>query len=138
MNKSMAVFAVIEGIPKHKEEILMIQDRKKPLPRMWKLIGGTTEDEESASWTILREVNEEIGINIIPPTEKDIVLKKELQKYTFVAFRARYYNGSIRRGGEISKLDFFTREEIIQMMQNGEIVSNHAEALKKYLELAGQ
>lgn len=138
MNKGMAVFAVIEGIPKHEAEIPMIQDKNKPLPRMWKLIGGTTEDGESASWTILREVNEEIGINIIPPTEKDIVLKKELQKYIFMAFKAKYYNGSIRQGSEISKLYFFTREEIVQMMQNGEIVSNHAEALKKYLGLTGQ
>ncbi len=138
MNKGMAVFAVIEGIPKHEAEIIMIQDKNKPLPRMWKLIGGTTEDGESASWTILREVNEEIGINIIPPTEKDIILKKELQKHIFVTFKAKYYNGSIRRGSEISKLNFFSSEEVVQMIQNGEIVPNHAEALKKYLELTGQ
>ena len=71
--KSCVVFVVVKGVPGYEGYIPLIQEKNKPEPRLWKLIGGTRENFESLENTASREVKEEIGIDIVVD---DIIYEK--------------------------------------------------------------
>lgn len=127
-----SVFGIIEGIPGYEEKIPMIQEKGywKDEDRKWKFHGGKGEFGENPDFTLIRELQEEIKINIFfPPTE---VFRKEMPGHTFIGMRGKYYSGDIILGEEVERINFFTRQEAEDLIRLGKILPNHAEILKAY------
>jgi len=137
--KGCVVFVVVKGMPGHEEDIAMVQEKNKPTPKLWKLAGGTKENGEFLEATAYREIHEELGIVLKALSEDDIIYRAELNgkygSYDFVLFEGRYYSGAIQIGSEIERIEFFTKNQIAEMIKNKQIVKNHALALKSYLNL---
>ena len=129
--KGCAVFAIIEGLPQ--EKILLIHDKGKPAPAAWKLPGGKAEDGECPEFALIRELSEEVKINVIPPTEIDVIFEKDLGNHIFKVFKARYHSGEICAGEEIEWIKLFSIEEIKAMIIGNQILPKHAMALTKYI-----
>jgi len=128
---------MIEGIPGHNGCIPLIQEKNKPAPKLWKLVGGTKEIGESLEVTARREVREEIGIVIRSVSEDSIIYEKEMNNgfgpYDFLLAEGRYLGGEIKLGDEVERVDFFTPAQIKEMIKNRQIVKNHADALRACL-----
>jgi len=137
-NGSMSVFAVVEGMPSDDKKIPLIREKTKDLygfwPRLWKLPGGKVEPNEYPELTVIREISEEIGINIFPPENKDVFFSINLGDHTFQVYRVDYYGGELQAGEEIEEIRLFSFKEIEPMMIGSKILSNHAAAIKKYLQ----
>lgn len=130
-----AVFAVVESVPNHEDKILLVQEKTNKFPKYWKLPGGKTEIGEYQELALVRELNEEIGINIRRPLETDIIFKIRKTNHIFVVYKAIYYGGKVIAGREIEILSFFLSNDIKKMIINNEILPRHAMALGKYLQL---
>lgn len=130
-SKGFAVFGIIEGLPD--EKILLIHDKDKPAPAMWKLPGGKMEDGEWPELALIRELNEELRINVMPPSDKDVVFEKDLGNHIFRVYKVRYYNGEINAGDEVEWLKLFSLGEITEMISNDKILPKHAQALTAYM-----
>lgn len=54
----------------HREVLLYLQDDKPDIlyPRMWSLLGGMLEPDETPAECIVREIEEEIGVQLDPAT----------------------------------------------------------------------
>lgn len=125
---NVAIFSIIGGIEKGK--FPLVHDKGKPAPYLWKLPGGKQELGESTVEALYRELNEEVGIIVSPPENDEPIFVKKLSTHRFVAVRTEYYSGNFRPLGEVEEAKLFTCEEISGMLARGEIVYNHAEALK--------
>ena len=138
-NGSMSVFAVIEGIPPDDKKILLIHEKPKDRYdfwlRFWKLPGGKVKPNEYPELTVIREISEEIGINIFPPENKDVFFSKNLGDRTFQVYRVDYYGGELQPGEEIEEIRLFSFEEIKLMIIGSKILPNHAAAIKKYFQI---
>lgn len=137
---TQAVFGIVKGIKGQGDNILLIRDirKKESDVRFWKLPGGKSESGEYPELTLVRELFEEIKINIIRPLDKDIIFKKEENGHIFLVYKARYYNGRVRKGDEVEEISFFSPREAEGMILSNEILPNHATALLVYLELIKQ
>lgn len=96
MNEKYAVAAIIES----PEGIPLVRDPKKPVPRYWKLPGGRSVSDEAAEDTILREIQEEIGLSL----EKESLIRlyeEERGSHVFILFGASVSSlGGLRKMGE--------------------------------------
>lgn len=128
--KGFAVFAIMEGLPEGK--ILLIHDKDKPAPAMWKLPGGKAEDGEWPELALIRELNEELKINVMPPSDKDVVFEKDLGNHVFKVYKVEYYNGKIGAGEEVEWLKLFSVAEVKEMISENKILPKHAAALNAY------
>lgn len=137
-NKDFAIFAIIEkidrGIP------LIMEKGDFPSGEKWKLPGGRPEKiNDSKREALKRKVFRKIKIVIIPG---EVIFKKAIFKenaavgHNFFVIRAEYsYGDPIAIKNEIKKVEMFSRAEIENMVEKGEILENHAAALKKFLKL---
>lgn len=131
--RSMTVFAIIEGLLEG--DILLIQDRHEP-PPMWKLPGGKVELGESPEIALYRELNEEIGIIVLPVDDKDIVSEEKIGDHVFRVYRARYYSGKFKLcSDEINRVEAFSIDGVRQLLSHSRILPKHATALQKYFIL---
>ena len=133
MGQSMAVYGIVQGIPEHEKHILLIQDKNKPEPRMWKLPGGKNESGEWPALVVVREISEEIGIVIHQPLDTDIIFKKAETSHLFAVYAVPHYQGNVKAGAEIERAEFFTADQIKLMIRNNQILPRHAMALIKHL-----
>lgn len=135
--KNCVIFAMVKGILNHDNCIAMIQEKNKPEPRLWKLVGGTAEDGESVITTAAREVKEEIGITLYPLSENNIVYEAELKGkhgvHDFILVEGRYLAGEIKLGDEVERVAFFTPAQIREMIKRKQVIKSHADALRAYL-----
>ncbi|MEK9168312.1 MAG: NUDIX domain-containing protein [Patescibacteria group bacterium] len=131
-DKGFAVFGIIEGLPDGK--IPLIHDKDKPAPAMWKLPGGRTENGECPEFALIRELDEEIKINVLPPKDEDVIFEKDLGSHIFRVYKVRYYNGKIAAGDEVEWMKMFSMAEVKQMISENKILPKHAQALSKCLE----
>lgn len=140
-NGSISVFAIIEGIPSNGRKIPLVREKKdayknQNMDSLWKLPGGKMDPNEYPELTAIREINEEVGINIFPPKENDIIFSREMNDcHTFLVYRADYYGGELRAGDEIAEIKLFSPEEIELMIIGEKLLTNHAAALKEYLKI---
>lgn len=93
------------------DEVLLVKHKNRN-QNMWACIAGFVESGETIEQTIVREVKEEVGINV-----KDVRYVGS-QSWPFpdqlmFAFRAEYDSGNIKiQEDEISQAAWFKREEI--------------------------
>lgn len=134
-----AVFAVITA-PNGK--ILLLSDNNKPAPHYWKLPGGKIDwgEDKTPEETLLREIREEIGVSpCLFSLHKICEVEKSKNSYSYphkvLFFRVSedVEEEKIVKGGEIEKMDFFSRSQIERMIVSGEILSAHAEALSVWM-----
>lgn len=130
--KRYAVFGIIEGLAKGK--ILLIHDKNKPAPAMWKLPGGKSEKGESSEYALICELKEELKINIKTPSEKDVVFEKDCGNHIFMVYKVNSDN-KVAVGEEIDKLKMFSVAEVKGMISNGNILPKHAQALEAYMRI---
>jgi len=98
----------------------------------WALVGGKPEGKESLTETIIREVNEELGIKFIKP-----VLWKETNSVfaPIEEWRVFYfygtYEGKIKLDlDEISEANFFGKEDLVNL----NIVFNHKAIISQFFK----
>jgi len=82
MNSEHAVAVLIitpEGTP-------LVRDPKKPVPRYWKLPGGRSEGTEIPEECAVREIYEELGIEI-DPDQLQVIEQQDRGNHTLTFFR---------------------------------------------------
>jgi len=102
--------------------------------KMWKLPGGrpAPEDDMDRNITAMREVNDEIGIVVEYPEKEVFRIKK--QKHDFIVLEAKYFSGDFIAKAEIERVELFDFAQIRQMIQEKQILPDHAEALLKHID----
>jgi 8-oxo-dGTP diphosphatase len=89
--ESIVVFGIIDDIPKQKGKILLLHEKNKPAPALYKMPGGTVEEDEAVGRALAREVKEETGLEVIACGEE--FYKKNLKNHILIAFRTQYVSG---------------------------------------------
>ena len=109
-----SVAIIFEG--KNNTILLQLRDEKAPTyPGMWGLFGGAIEAGEKAIQAAVREVREELGINL---REGDLVLLLEINSGNdnFHVFKSKFpWNLKDIKLDEGQDMKFFSREEISQL-----------------------
>ena len=128
--RDYAVFVLVTGM----QGIPLVIEKGNFSKKMWKLPGGrpAPEDDMDRNITAMREVNDEIGI-IVEYPEKE-VLKTPKKKHDFIALKANYFSGEIAAKAEIERVELFNFAQIRQMIQEKQILPDHAEALLKHID----
>lgn len=129
--ETAAVFVVIRNFPGEEGKVLLVHDKNVPLPERWKLAGGKVKSGEFFEVAALRELQEELGINVI--LGKEVFRKKVGQNHIFVVYESDYYSGSLFPK-EVNNFLFCSKRRLSRMLSSGLILPNHAEALKSYLK----
>lgn len=132
-----AVFVIIEKVPGHEDKILLLQEKNRPEPRMWKLPGGTVEEYEWPEVTAYREIQEETGLLMKRLDSEDKIFDEERKsrtgQYRFIVFRGEYMRGTTLVGDEVERIGFFSKKEVETLIEKNKIVPTHIPVLKKYL-----
>ncbi|MBU2263573.1 NUDIX hydrolase [Patescibacteria group bacterium] len=138
-NTPAVVFVIIENVFGHQGKILLLQEKNRPEPRMWKLPGGTLDKGEWPEVTAYREALEETGLLIKTLYDEDKIFDEKREgrfgPYRFIVFRADYMRGTTLVGDKVERIGFFSKEEVKGLIEKREIVPTHVPTLKKYLEL---
>ena len=117
-------------------KIVLVQDKDKPKPNLWKMPGGKKQRwEEYYSQTITRELNEEL-----PYSQARIATAKPLKKlskgkpipHMFIVFEGTY-NFPIKPGGELKKAKEFTKDEVMGLIRSEKLLTGHSEILREIL-----
>jgi len=111
-----------EGIP-------LVRDPHKPSPHFWKFPGGRSEENESAQQAAVREIREEVGLNIrIQDLEK--VFEEDRGNHFFVFFKTKVSSleGLTSAGNEDEEVKIFSLNEVRQME---DLHFNHKKALER-------
>ena len=113
-----------------KKEILITKraENKKKEPLKWELTGGCVQTGESSLQGILRETNEEIGMNF---NSKDATFLKEIRKDSIPGgfkdlwiFKNDSPIEDIKfKDGEVSDAKWVTIEQFLDMKENNEMIS---------------
>ena len=128
--RDYAVFVLVTGM----QGIPLVIEKGNFSKKMWKLPGGrpAPEDDMDRNITAMREVNDEIGIVVEYP-EKE-VLRIPKSKHDFIVLEAKYFSGEIAAKAEIERVELFDFAQIRQMIQEKQILPDHAEALLKHID----
>ncbi|MEI6058097.1 MAG: NUDIX hydrolase [bacterium] len=113
MNDSLHAVAVLiispEGTP-------LVRDPKKPVPRYWKLPGGRSEGAETPEECAVREIDEELGLEI---DQDDLQLLDQQDKgnHTLTIFRLDLatLKGLKKVGDEHEEISVFKSSSIVDM-----------------------
>ena len=81
---SMHAVAVLITSP---EGIPLVRDPKKPLPRYWKLPGGRSEGVETPEECAVREIYQEIGLEL-NQDDLQVIEQQDRKSHTLTFFRA--------------------------------------------------
>ena len=128
--RDYAVFVVVtdmQGIP-------LVIEKGNFSKKMWKLPGGrpAPEDNMDKNITAMREVNDEIGVVVEYPEKEFFRISKP--RHDFIALKAKYFSGEITAEAEIERVELFDFAQIRQMIQEKQILPDHAEALLKHID----
>ena len=130
--RDYAVFVVVMGMQGGR--IPLVIEKGNFPKKMWKLPGGrpTPEDNMDKNITAMREVDDEIGIVVEYP-EKEF-FRKNKSKHDFIVLEAKYFSGDFIAKAEIERVELFDFAQIRQMIQEKQILPDHAEALLKHID----
>ena len=128
--RDYAVFVLVTGM----QGIPLVIEKGNFSKKMWKLPGGrpAPEDDMDRNITAMREVNDEIGIVVEYPEKEVFRIKK--QKHDFIVLEAKYFSGDFIAKAEIERVELFNFAQIRQMIQEKQILPDHAEALLKHID----
>ena len=128
--RDYAVFVLVTGM----QGIPLVIEKGNFSKKMWKLPGGrpSPEDDMDKDVTAMREVDDEIGIVVEYP-EKE-VFRKNKSRHDFIVLKARYFTGKIIAKAEIERVELFNFAQIRQMIEEKQILPDHAEALLKHID----
>lgn len=95
-----------QGIP-------LVRDPKKPAPNYWKLPGGRGTSSESPIETTIREIKEELGLNL-KKEEIEIVYSEERETHNFYLMQCALVSleGLKSIGNEREEIKLFLPEEL--------------------------
>ena len=129
--RDYAIFVVVTGM---QGGIPLVVEKGNFSKKMWKLPGGrpSPEDDMDKDVTAMREVDDEIGIVVEYP-EKE-VFRKNKSRHDFIVLKARYFTGKIIAKAEIERVELFNFAQIRQMIEEKQILPDHAEALLKHID----
>ena len=130
LKKDYVVFVLVTGM----QGIPLVIEKGNFSKKMWKLPGGrpAPEDDMDRNITAMREVNDEIGIVVEYPEKEVFRIKK--QKHDFIVLEAKYFSGDFIAKAEIERVELFDFAQIRQMIQEKQILPDHAEALLKHID----
>ena len=103
---------------------------------LWSLPMGVPRRGEYPEVTLLHRIDSELGIVVKYP-EKIVFRKKVSQsRYDFIVFEVEYFKGEIKADvrDDLFRIKLFSLGEIKKMLEGWEIIPDHAEALRKYLD----
>ena len=128
--RDYAVFVLVTGM----QGIPLVIEKGNFSKKMWKLPGGrpSPEDDMDRNITAMREVNDEIGIVVEYPEKEVLNIPKK--KHDFIVLKAKYFSGEIAAKAEIERVELFNFAQIRQMIEEKQILPDHAEALLKHID----
>lgn len=96
----------------------MLAKRTKP-PFKWSLPGGSLETGETAAQAAIREVREEVSVEIDivrKAAEREVLIRDQdgnnIRRYVISVFAAKLKAGEPKTGPEASEIGWFTEGEI--------------------------
>lgn len=113
-----------DGVP-------LVRDPKKPAPRYWKLPGGRSQGNESPEECAVREIDEELGLEI----ELDDLYVLEQQDrgshlLTFFKLTLTSLKGMNKVGNEGEEIKVFSKYDLTKIP---DLFPNHAAIVQKAL-----
>lgn len=98
MNKTGYPLLVTAAIIEHGSKILLTKRRDNvPYPNLWEFPGGKVEADEDPRDCIVRELREELDIEVEPGTIMEAVYHRYPERTVLVlAYRCRWTGGEIR------------------------------------------
>lgn len=137
---SVSVFGIIEGMELFSSRISdgplfpLVQTYEHRDDPLWKFPGGGREFRETFGECLLREIQEEVCVNVYPPLDEDLVFEERVRSdHVFLAYRVKFFNGVLIPGHEITRVELFSTSEIRAFIRDGEMAKRHAMAFEKYL-----
>lgn len=102
----------VGGVLWHDGKVLLVQRRHNPGKGMWTIPGGYVDHGESIGNAIIREIQEETGINAIPLSIIALRDRPDERHDTYIIFLMQFLGGILQAQlEEVSNLGFFTFEE---------------------------
>jgi 8-oxo-dGTP diphosphatase len=126
MNSAFAVAVLItspDGTP-------LIRDPKKPAPRYWKLPGGRSEGGETAEECAVREIDEELGLEI-DIDELKVSDEQDRGNHTLVIFclELSSLQGIKKVGDEQEEIQIF--KSLMEIAKMPDLFPNHQRVVQK-------
>lgn len=135
MNNDFAVFAVLYRRDERGTlQILLIQDHT--MPGKWKLAGGKSEAGETPHRTLVRELHEELSINVSVHSIGSVLYVAPIRTHAFVAYPVPYSRkfGPIRiNTAELLCMQWFELKTMERMLHTGHILPHHTAALLDFI-----
>jgi 8-oxo-dGTP diphosphatase len=66
----------------------VVRDPKKPIPRYWKLPGGRSEGKETPEECAVREIDQELGIEL-DPDDLEVIEQQDRGNHTLTFFKIK-------------------------------------------------
>lgn len=137
MQKSAGAFIV-----HNKKLLMMLRDNnpKIPNPNCWHLIGGMIEKGEEALDALVREIEEEVCIEVRRDDVKKIgknITREKSEYFIYWIKLDDWQAENVRLGNEGQKIDFISVEELDKLKLSeklGDYYFKHREGLNKLIE----
>lgn len=106
----------------------LVRDPKKPIPRYWKLPGGRSEGKETPEECAVREIDQELGLEI-DPDELEVLEQQDRGSHTLTFFHIKLPSliGLKKVGDEQEEIQIFKLKEILEM---SDFFPNHRKAVQ--------
>lgn len=102
----------VGGVLWHNDKVLLVQRQCNPGKGMWTIPGGYVDHKESIGEAIIREIQEETGINAKPITIIALRDRPAEKHNTYIVFQMQFLGGKLQaQPEEVSDLGFFTLKE---------------------------
>lgn len=102
----------VGGVLWHNDKVLLVQRAHNPGKGMWTIPGGYVDQGESIGEAIIREIQEETGINAKPLSIIALRDRPDERHDTYIIFLMEFLGGALQaQPKEVSNLGFFTLEE---------------------------
>lgn len=114
-------------------KILLVKRGYEPFKGMWALPGGKLEDNESIEQCAIREVKEEINVDIVIKKLVGIYSdpNRDPRKIVAVAFLCDIKKGEIKAGDDVTEAKWFDLYEV----ESIKLASDHNNIIRDALKL---